>query len=900
MTSMAISMGATPRLNLSGWLLRIFDGLLAAVVFIAPLFMGGRHPVGELVYVTIVCAAACTWCARSAFTPGTTWRSSHVEVILAAAIAVLALQLVSWSPDGLARIAPLSSEILPLWTSSEAPVRLGQWSTISLTPHATRGQLVVLIAHVMLFVLVVQRVQSAEDVARLLRWVALAAVAMAILGLLQLFAGNGKFMWIYEHPSRTTDRAAKGMFANENHFASFLAIGLAPLIAWISSIGSLDVLQQQPSSKRVRNGFGNRGPASAQDFNWISLGLLLALGTVAFAGLLTFSRGGVLVLAVAGASVTFLLVFLKVLGRRALIGLGATVAVVAGALYIFGAQPLAGELETLAAGDLKKIDHHSVRTDLWKADLNAVTHSLWLGTGAGSHADIYPVFLDAKMNKTYTHAESGYVHTLLETGIVGMGIAAVLLVTAIAWAAIALWRTRQGAGGILAAAVLASLVASAFHSIADFVWYIPACMSMTIILAGCAGRLWQLSRLHNYAGKALYSANPPAWGEYAVSGFGWAVAAVVLVGISALMISNRTGPALASFSWERFRALRRAEIEMGEEVEAELIINHLSQTVAHDPHHARAHVHMAAACIRHFEVQQQQSDVPMPLSQIRDAAVASNFATKEEQDAWVKRVTGDNRQWLDRAMFHAFAALQACPLHGEAYTVLTEVAFLHGPSAPPHSVLLDQALLVRPHDAHVLFAAGREAALQGEGDKAIELWKDAFHDEPQYRSQIIAMLAPQLTPQQMVEYFEPQPRQLVEIYKFYRVSGLTAYAVEIAPLIAQNCEAQAQETSGEAAARLWNEAFRYYDASGDEANALRCIAHAVSDYPLNYDFRRDHAEQLLKVGKYNEAVAELRWCRQQRRSDVKVQRLWEQARRGPRLDVVPTTAAESTNQPAIR
>ena len=69
--------------------------------------------------------------------------------------------------------------------------------------------------------LVLQRLRRLEDIERWMRWVALAAVSLAVIGLVQYFAGNGRYLWIYEHPFRSADGAVKGPFVNQNHFAHF-------------------------------------------------------------------------------------------------------------------------------------------------------------------------------------------------------------------------------------------------------------------------------------------------------------------------------------------------------------------------------------------------------------------------------------------------------------------------------------------------------------------------------------------------------------------------------------------------------------------------------------------------------------------------------------------------------
>ena len=175
-------------------LLQLIDLGLAAVIFIAPLFMGGRHPLGRLVFVCIVCVTALIWSVRQCVKVEARWRWSGAEFLLLAGLLLVFTQLVPLPPSLLQTVSPNISNLLPLWSShGETTIQLGTWSTVSLAPAATRGGLIIFLAYALLFLVVVQRIESAEDVERLLRWIALSAVALATLGIAQYLFGNGKF-----------------------------------------------------------------------------------------------------------------------------------------------------------------------------------------------------------------------------------------------------------------------------------------------------------------------------------------------------------------------------------------------------------------------------------------------------------------------------------------------------------------------------------------------------------------------------------------------------------------------------------------------------------------------------------------------------------------------------------
>ncbi|MEA1952679.1 MAG: hypothetical protein U9N87_14960, partial [Planctomycetota bacterium] len=210
------------------FLLGVVDLSILGSIFVVPLLLGGRHPLGQLLLVLLAVCGVLAWTARRSLAPRATWRISKAEPLLLAAVALLVFQLMPL-PDGLlACLRGDAARALHLWTSQNLPGNMGPWPIVSLAPEETRVALVMLLSYSMLFMLVVQRVQSLSDVERLLRLVALAAVCMAAFGLVQLLFGNGRYFWFLEHVAGTTDGAACGSFLNRNHFAHFLALGVGP------------------------------------------------------------------------------------------------------------------------------------------------------------------------------------------------------------------------------------------------------------------------------------------------------------------------------------------------------------------------------------------------------------------------------------------------------------------------------------------------------------------------------------------------------------------------------------------------------------------------------------------------------------------------------------------------
>ena len=59
------------------------------MLFVAPLFMGGRHPLGQLVAALVALATAALWLARQAVLRDGGWIRTGCEWLLLAGLAVL-------------------------------------------------------------------------------------------------------------------------------------------------------------------------------------------------------------------------------------------------------------------------------------------------------------------------------------------------------------------------------------------------------------------------------------------------------------------------------------------------------------------------------------------------------------------------------------------------------------------------------------------------------------------------------------------------------------------------------------------------------------------------------------------------------------------------------------------
>lgn len=155
------------------------------------------------------------------WTPATVWQNNR-------AILGLALGWVGLAALHLVPLPPALWQSLPgreLATTIDASIGISQWRPLSLVPWRTLNSLLALCAPLaaLLLTLTLRR----ERCLRLVYLLIILVVLSAALGLLQVIGGEGNIFYTYRI---TNAESAVGLFANRNHNAVFLALGM-PLIA---------------------------------------------------------------------------------------------------------------------------------------------------------------------------------------------------------------------------------------------------------------------------------------------------------------------------------------------------------------------------------------------------------------------------------------------------------------------------------------------------------------------------------------------------------------------------------------------------------------------------------------------------------------------------------------------
>jgi tetratricopeptide (TPR) repeat protein len=765
---------------------------------------------------------------------------------------------------------------------------------------------------------------------------------MAAFGLVQYLAGNGKFFWFYAHPFSNTFDGVKGSFANKNHFAHFLALGVGPLIWWLlhvsrrmrSGIHGADstpapavdmpkTARPHSSSRdraptgaigRRRGAIGHRrealvgmvasvgkigwsGSTRANRSNELKTYILgLALAVVLFAGLMSLSRGGMAALFIAALiSAAVCCLASSAAGRFLGIMLAACL-VIGAALAIFGLDNVGRRLETLTHGATEQNEWSGGRITLWTRVAGAIPDYFWLGAGAGSFSQVYPIYSDGALNDSveYTHAENSYLQVLLETGGIGLGLALACIVSWGSWC-VAGWKGSARLK-ICAGAIAGALAAGTAQALVDFVWYVPACMAIMAILAACALRVSQ------FAAPRANVAQPAPMRRLAA-----VTAAIVLMPAGAWMIHNRIGPAIAQPYWEQYLialeanypqqptadnagSTARHNADNAASARENKLIDCLEKVVYWQPNHSSAHLALAEAHLRLFDVLQANSPNPMTLTNIRDAALDSEFSSPQALHDWLALALGDNWVHLDSALRHTRQALSLCPLQGRGYIYLAKTCFLDGKKGLPKQACIAQALRVRPFDGAVVSAAAAEALLEGDMQRWLDLSKQAFRCGRGYQRELICNLVanvPSEGIQAMIDFIITQFQPDLEgLHSLYATCSKRIGSEPLVPLCqyqALRAEFEAGNRKDPGAAEIWLEAQRLHTQLNNRPRALQCARRALECDQNNYRAHYQLASCLLDQGLFAEAESHLHWCLQRASSDKSVEIKLKEALKG-RLD----------------
>ena len=904
--------------------LALFVPVVLAVVLM-PLGMGGRHPLGQLFLSSAAIAAAGAWLVRCYHTSDRGWQLGVLDLLFATGMAVAVIQVLPVSATVVRTISPHLSTLLPCWT--DGPWTLGQWSTLSLTPSETFVGIGIFVAQIILVGCLFQSIQSSQDIERILLVVAVATGLMAALGVVQYLTSNGNYLWFYEFAFNDTQSIVKGTFSNRNHYASFLAIGAGSLIWWTFKP---EPTKQDSGTSQASPRVGRRRQRSSH--TQIALGIqtehrlaigLVALGVTTFAVLLSLSRGGTMSLAAVGLVTTGMLLKTGRITPKVAGGSLAVCLLLGTALTIHGMDRVNARLDTIwteLGGIFSDTDDANLagRREVWQAAVETITDFPVLGTGVGSHAAITKAYMPPTDKRIFTHAENSYLNLGVETGLIGLGLAIMSLIIGFLCCGVVFLKGTAHEQ-VIAIALTGGLTAGTVHAAGDFIWYVPACSTLMMLLGACAVKLAS-SHIQAISLPRLALDRASA----TIAGVG-AVAVLVFVGHRQLQAAkaqvffedsikqSRTLEKLSQQSTSQ-AALYAAktkiktadspvesinEHEIITELEAR--IDSLEKTVALQPYHTQAWTDLAFCKLEHFGLTRRITGETIGLTEIRQTVEQTRFESTEARTAWVQKIAGDGFRDLTQAMNAALRAVTVNPCAGNAWCMLAATSFLNTQDSGLPQACINQALRVRPHEGQVLFEAANQAELSGKTNRAMQIRQQCFAECPSERGRVLNVLLPMISAVSACELLQPDVNGLRTIDGLWSRSSSKENMKPVKELRLAKVYEAAQRVKGTKQSSLLYEAAIIERTLGNTDNAATTITAALVANPNNFQMRLVHIDLALSTGDAITVKKEIDWCLLRRPDSQKLQgRIQRLKQLRIKQASMPTTFDAAAEEPGAR
>jgi O-antigen ligase len=421
------------------------SAIAPAYLFICLLLGGSAQGIWQNMVLQLAGVAILAWAATAYVEEGLPSAAKPPLFLGAAGIAFVILQLVPVSPALWAHGA--RSRIAEGFALLGRPVPP---MPMSVTPYESLSTLLSFIPPLALFCAIAR--------ARAYRpsWLAIAllagTVAGILLGALQVSSAADASPWyLYQDTNRG---AAVGFFANANHMATLLVIGL-PFAAALAASGSSTSVQRH----------------SAVVMILAAVALLLIVGIF-----LNHSLAGYALAVPVIAASTLILPLQR--RWRPLVAAIAAFFIIA-AIVALSSSAIGGT----RVGQDARTSVQS-RQQILVTTSEAIRDYMPFGSGLGSFLRVYRTYEspDTVGNEYVVHAHNDYVELALELGVAGL----ILMILFLAWwliSALAIW--RGGRGGAFARAATIASAAILVHSLVDFplrTAAIAACFAMCLAL----------------------------------------------------------------------------------------------------------------------------------------------------------------------------------------------------------------------------------------------------------------------------------------------------------------------------------------------------------------------------------------------------------------------------------
>lgn len=845
--------------SLSDNLFLLADGLFCLTLLITLLAFAGRTPIGQLCLLIGTALIVSCWIAAYLIRPAFQWKWTGLEPLLLLGIGLAALQLTPLDEETLRWLSPEAVHLAGVESDRTIPAELSQglsWNRISLAPQATRLSLSSVICVSLLFLIQVQRFQNRVHARRVILGLSVGVALYGLFAIIQFLTSNGLFLWTIEHPFSHTRSAAKGTFTNPNHFAGFLALAIGPVLAW--------TLGRSTRPTKRSEDFWNTAPAPSTA-NWKLLpgGILL---TILMTGIvLSLSRGGLILGAVALGTTMVALMGYRLTDSRGPLFLVMLAFAGLGGISLIGEEYLNKNANELVSGDIEKLDNNEGRRFVWQANWKAIQAFPWVGAGLGAHLDVLPAYHSYHLSdRIYTHAENCYLQITTEQGLIGLGLAVLVILLVVGRLFFTLHGDQsQPADAWMRAGLLGSLAVFLVHGTYDFPWYAPAYM---VLAATFFAYLFATREEDRERFRPPISIAP----------------LLMLVGL--LWGAGQLGPsvkqAALADNHERQYLILTVNGSTFDTVEEELLwlklrIQHISTAIQHDPDNGRLHLGLSDSLRRLFELNMLHGDLLMPVTQIREAVYMGGFEDASTMREWLLNPGVMERPYpmVEAALVSAQKALQHNPCLCSAWLTKSDLCFIHSPDPTLPDYFLERARCVSGQSAEIGFTQGFHAWCRGDVEETLAAWKPIFGEQGPIQRRIIELLTPSFAPAELIAHLQPDLAGQLRILRAYTPSETPGYS-EAAQIVAQEALKHAETLPNPREQRaILLKVFNAISLDEETTNTQAFINLVTERYPQAIALRKAFGVWYVKQNLHAEALPHLQVVQKQAPHDPHVAKL---------------------------
>ncbi len=717
---------------------------------------------------------------------------------------------------------------------------------------------------------------------------------LAILGIAQRLAWNGRVFWIYQLVEGGKPFAA---WVNRNNGGGWMLMALAAGLFFVArrsirNAASDDLQVTGPVGER--NGFLKRRlRALTMQFALVDTRHLYALAglTAVLVGVIaSLSRGAYVSL------VAFLLVAIGVLlfSRRA-----AAFGVVLTLLIALGLVVWTEQLEsfTQRAGTLVEIEDASApRLTHWRDTWPLVRQHWLLGSGLGTWKLLYPPYESGVFTKWFEHAENQYLEITCELGLPGILLVGLGIGLAVGLAVRLLGRP-ESTGRVLGVMLLSAVAAQVVMASVDFGLFLPAnSVTLAALLAsgfGYENYTRRMSRLgQKSAGNGM--AVPLRWGIVLLllaAGF-WSVRQNYAVDLRDMAtrdlarLHRDTDPAALERSRELLEASLAvrpgdgfAHFELGRYWSARYRLEELRRlrTEPVDPVFLKTPENgfPVVASGTMPEIDEDAIWTATSPGWLRDSLIEDLAGVPENDRA--KYAQAQMPEELQNALEEFRLADKNCPYVSRFRLERTRLELLMTGDQELERRLVDETIALCPNDAEALFQCGLlliDSPWRADG---AELWGRVLELSRQYDREIVEGSKRVLTLREFLETVLPDdPDFLVFVSRKHFSSPSDQLLKQL--LLNHTVEVIGRSGATPAAKEAWL-------AEGDfMAGRLQLAssryAALLKNEPGRVEWRTMYAQALAGMGSLDSAIEQLMICQQHTQSDKRlVERLQRQFRR---------------------